>query len=137
MSKLPFFILLLPYLSFCQPSNTSINSRKIYPDSVWQFADDVTMEGWNKESLNNLKRFVTDSTSATGMVVIQSGKILFDYGDIKETSYLASCRKSVLSMLYGPFVANKKIDLSATMEQLHIDDVGGLLPIEKKATIRD
>jgi CubicO group peptidase (beta-lactamase class C family) len=71
------------------------------------------------------------------MVVVQSGKIIFDYGDIKETSYLASCRKSILSMLYGPFVVSKKINLSATIEQLHIDDVGGLLPIEKKTTIKD
>lgn len=127
MHKLLLIILLLPYSAFCQQ----------YPDSVWQFTSDASIEGWNKDSLNSLNRFITDSTNATGMVVIQSGKILFDYGDTKETSYLASCRKSLLSMLYGPFVASKQIDLSATVEQLHIDDVGGLLPIERKAAIRD
>lgn len=127
MHKLLVIILIIPTIAFCQ----------LYPDSVWQYTNDASGEGWNKDSLNNLKRYIIDSTHATGMVVIQSGKIIFDYGDIKETSYLASCRKSVLSMLYGPFVANKKIDLSATMEQLQIDDVGGLLPVEKKATIKD
>lgn len=40
-------------------------------------------------------------------------------------------------MLYGPFIANGTIDLSTTMEQLTIDDIGGLLPREKKATIKD
>jgi len=137
MHKLLAIIFLLPYVAFCQPSNTATYGNAIYPDNVWQFTNDVAKEGWNKDSLNSLKRFIIDSTHATGMVIVQSGKIIFDYGDIKETSYLASCRKSVLSMLYGPFVDNKKIDLSATMEQLHIDDVGGLLPIERKATIKD
>jgi CubicO group peptidase (beta-lactamase class C family) len=133
MHKLLLLLLLLPYSTFCQRSDIN----PVYPDSVWHTADDVTTPGWNKDNLNRLKRYITDSTNATGMVVIQSGKIIFDYGDIKETSYLASCRKSILSILYGPFVANKKIDLSTPMEQLHIDDVGGLLPVEKKATIKD
>jgi CubicO group peptidase (beta-lactamase class C family) len=137
MHKLLIAIFLLPYLASCQQSNIPAISTSIYPDSAWQITSDASKEGWDIERLNNLKRFIIDSTQATGMVVIQSGKILFDYGDIKETSYLASCRKSLLSILYGPFVANKKIDLSATMEQLHIEDVGGLLPIEKKATIKD
>jgi len=71
------------------------------------------------------------------MVVIQGGKVLFEYGDIQELSYLASCRKSILSMLYGPFVENGTIKLNTTIEQLRLDDIGGLLPIEKKATIKD
>jgi len=137
MHKLLLMIFLLPCVAWGQGSNSTTNGAAIYPDSVWQFTSDVSKGGWSKDSLNNLKRFIIDSTHATGMLVIQSGKILFDYGDTKETSYLASCRKSLLSMLYGPFVGNKKIDLSTTMEQLHIDDVGGLLPVEKKATIKD
>lgn len=111
--------------------------KVVYPDVEWEINNDVSKQGWNSDSLDNLRRFIIDSTAATGMVVVQSGKILFEYGDIKQTSYLASCRKSVLSMLYGPFVANKTINLSSTLEQLHIDDIGGLLSIEKKATIND
>jgi CubicO group peptidase (beta-lactamase class C family) len=137
MQKILLIIFLLPYLGFCQPSKTMGYDGAIYPDGAWQSVNDVSKEGWDKDRLNSLRHFIIDSTNATGMLVIQSGKILFDYGDIKETSYLASCRKSVLSMLYGPFVANKIIDLSATMEQLHIDDINGLLPLEKKATIND
>ena len=137
MRKLLLMIFLLPCVAWGQGPSTTTNGNAIYPDSVWQFTSDASKEGWSKDSLNRLKRFITDSTHATGMLVIQSGKILFDYGDIKETSYLASCRKSLLSMLYGPFVANKKIDLATAVEQLHMDDVGGLLPVEKKATIKD
>lgn len=136
MYKWLLLFLLSPYLSFCQNKNNEGN-RYIYPDSTWKLSDDKTTEGWDMNRINNLKRFIIDSTDATGMVAIQSGKVLFDYGDTKETSYLASCRKSILSMLYGPFVANHTIDLATTIEQLGLDDVGGLLPIEKKATIKD
>jgi hypothetical protein len=54
-----------------------------------------------------------------------------------ELSYLASARKSILSMIYGPFVESSKINLSKTLAQLQFDDKGGLLPIEKQATILD
>ncbi|HEV8283166.1 MAG TPA: serine hydrolase [Chitinophagaceae bacterium] len=137
MRKLLLFFLFFPYLSSCQQATITKSNDYIYPNSNWQFINDVTKEGWSTDSLNKLKRFIIDSTNATGVVVIQCGKILFDHGDTKETSYLASCRKSILSMLYGPFVKAGKINLSTTIEQLHLDDVGGLLPIEKKATIKD
>ena len=137
MQRFLLLVFFLPYSSFCQQAKTIPNSNYVYPDSVWQLIDDVTKEDWNKDSLNRLKSFIIDSTNATGMIAIQSGKLLFDYGDTKETSYLASCRKSILSILYGPFVESGKIKFTTTIGQLHIDDVGGLLPIEKKATIKD
>lgn len=134
MHKWVLLFLLSPYLSFCQTNNDKGNNY-IYPDSTWKLTNDT--EGWDMNGINSLKRFIIDSANATGLVVIQSGKILFNYGDTKETSYLATCRKSILSMLYGPFVANNTINLTTTIEQLDLDDVGGLLPIEKKATIKD
>ena len=82
-----------------------------------------------------IEQFIIDSANTTGMLVIQHGKIILSYGDVQELSYIASCRKSVLSILYGPFVEIGKIKLNKTLEQLNIDDLNGLLPIEKKATI--
>jgi len=137
MRIIALVFLLFSYSSFCQPAKITKNIDFNYPDTSWQSIDNLTREGWNADSLGKLKKFIIDSTNATGIVVIQSGRILFDYGDTKETSYLASCRKSILSMLYGPFVKKGKINLSTTIEQLHLDDIGGLLPIEKKATIKD
>jgi len=125
------------FLVECHPSSIAQNGTVLYPDSTWQVTSDPAKGGWNFDKLMMLKKFIIDSTNATGMVVIQSGEIIFEYGDIKETSYLASCRKSILSMLYGPFVETGKVNLATTIEQLHLSDVGGLLPIEKKATIKD
>ena len=137
MQRLLLLTIFIPCLFFGQQIKSIADSKSIYPDSLWQSVSNISEKGWSNVSLNRLKSFIIDSTNATGVVIIQSGKILFNYGDIKETSYLASCRKSILSMLYGPFVDNGKINLSITIEQLHIEDVGGLLPVETKATIKD
>ncbi len=69
-------------------------------------------------------------------MVIVRGKVLFEYGDVKELSYLASVRKSILAMLYGKYVANGKIHLDKSLKDLGMSDHGGLLPVEEKATIR-
>lgn len=63
-------------------------------------------------------------------MIVVGGKVLYEYGDIEELSYIASCRKSVLAMLYGKYVDNKKINLDLTLSELNIDDNLGLFPIE-------
>jgi len=66
---------------------------------------------------------------------VDRGRVVFTYGDLEELSYLASCRKSILAMLYGYWVENGTIDLERTLAELGMDDVGGLMEIEKQATI--
>jgi CubicO group peptidase (beta-lactamase class C family) len=73
----------------------------------------------------------------TGFLVVQGDKAVLDYGDNSSPAYLASVRKSVLSVLFGRSVGNGAIALDATLDELGIDDVGGLLPIERQARVRD
>jgi CubicO group peptidase (beta-lactamase class C family) len=80
---------------------------------------------------------VLSGLQTTSMVVLKRGERIFEYGDVKQTSYLASARKSLVSMLYGPSVARGTLQLNKTLADLGIDDMGGLLPIERQATIRD
>src|SRR4051812_39716746 len=47
----------------------------------------------------------------TSLIVVKAGKIVYSYGEISHVSYLASARKSVLSMLYGNYVAKGVFDL--------------------------
>ena len=77
------------------------------------------------------------TTPTTSFLVVRGGKIAYTYGEISQVSYLASARKSVMSLLYGKYVENGTIDLKRTIGDLGIDDLGGLLPIEKTATVRD
>jgi CubicO group peptidase (beta-lactamase class C family) len=72
----------------------------------------------------------------TALTVVVGGRLLFDYGPQDEVTYLASVRKSILAMMFGKYVANGTIRLDATMGELGISDVGGLLPLEQKATVR-
>lgn len=72
----------------------------------------------------------------TSMMVVVGNKITFKYGDISEASYLASVRKSILGLIYGTYVKENKIDLHATMSDPGIDDVAGLLPVEKLCMLK-
>ncbi len=70
-------------------------------------------------------------------MAVQDGRVLFSEGPIQRASIVFSVRKSVLSIMYGKYVANGTIDLDRTLADLSIDDVGGLLPIERQAKLRD
>jgi len=73
----------------------------------------------------------------SAMLVLRQGRTIFAYGDLAKTSYIASARKSLVSVLYGPAVAKGAIRLDMTLAQMNFDDKHGLLPIERRATIRD
>lgn len=91
--------------------------------------------GFESSKLSELTKFLEEESKTTGLVVLYDGKVVYEYGDIKEVSYIASCRKSVLSILYGKYVSNGAIDLSETIGSIGIEEDDGLLPIEKKATV--
>jgi CubicO group peptidase (beta-lactamase class C family) len=73
----------------------------------------------------------------TALMVVASGRVIYSYGDNAQACYLASARKSILSMLYGKHVLNGTIRLDSTLVQLGIDEDDGLLPVEKTARVRD
>jgi CubicO group peptidase (beta-lactamase class C family) len=103
------------------------------PGADWDFVSDTAFRRAGFEAAE--AHVVTMPTTA--LMVVASGRITYRYGDIAQPSYLASARKSILSMLYGKYVANGMISLDATMGELGIDEDDGLLPIEKSARIRD
>lgn len=106
-----------------------------YPDNAWKYIERHETMGWNIERLIELEQFVINKTNITGLMVIYKGKILYDFGDTKELSYIASCRKSVLSMLYGKYIEEGIIDLNKTLEELEIEDYKVLLEKEKKSKL--
>jgi CubicO group peptidase (beta-lactamase class C family) len=109
-----------------------------YPaDKGWEFEEHPLQNGWDQTKLDYLNKFIHDSTQMTSFMVVRHGKIVFDYGDLEENSYIASCRKSILAILYGEHIKSGEINLDRTLNDLGIDDVGGLLPVEKEATVRD
>ena len=109
----------------------------VFPGETWDVVRDSELAGygWDAGTLQRASAFLRDSANSTGVVVAHKGRVVFTFGDIEELSYLASVRKSILAMLYGHWVENGVIDLDATLEDLGVDDIGGLLPIERRATI--
>ena len=123
---------------------TKKSKETIYPGpDGWAWASPEKY-GYDSLKLEKARDYLINKTNATGVVVCVGGEMIFKYGDIVTLSYIASCRKSVLAMLYGKYVENGTVDLNLTLEDLGITDVvergyerypDGLLPIEKKATI--
>lgn len=96
---------------------------------------DVAKANFSQAKLDELTTYIDKNSATTGLVVLHQGKMIYEYGNIRKLSYIASCRKSVLSMLYGKYVEDGTIDLNTTIGELGLDEADGLLPKEKKATI--
>jgi CubicO group peptidase (beta-lactamase class C family) len=119
------------------PLRAQIATDAVFPDKTWEYIGraDLPAYGWSPDVLQKTTNFIRDDSNTTGLVVVDRGRVVYQYGDIRELSYVASVRKSILAMLYGYWVENGTIKLDTTLETLKIDDIGGLLALEKQATI--
>ncbi|HEY7475233.1 MAG TPA: serine hydrolase [Vicinamibacterales bacterium] len=114
----------------------SQRAAQVFPGAEWGRVADPKAIGYCQDRLD-LATARAKQLPTTGMVVIVGGRVLWEYGDLKRVSYLASVRKSILAMMYGNYVQSGRIKLDKTMADLKIDDVDGLLPAEKEATVLD
>lgn len=122
---------------------TTPDVEYIYPGKQWDYAtfEECGYKDCSEEIVSYLKSY----SDVTSLCVVVGGKMMYEYGDMESTYYLASARKSICSMLYGIAVDRGIIDLSTTIgelieqgiidEDLDEGDIKGLLDIEKRATI--
>jgi len=110
----------------------------VFPGEEWEIVgqQQLARYGWDRQALRDVTEHLRDNSNSTGVVVVDKGRVVYRFGDTEELSYIASVRKSVLAMLYGYWVENGTIDLDATLADLGVDDIGGLLPIERQAKVR-
>ena len=113
----------------CEPQN---KSNSVQP---WEEYLSYEEAGFDADKLDKLTEFIKEKSNTTGLIAVYKGKKIFEYGDLEHISYIASNRKSILAMLMGKYVENGTINLNQTLEELEIDDLEGLMDIEKKATI--
>ncbi len=106
------------------------------PGPAWDRHTDPQAAGYCAAPLQAIDAHLR-TLGTTAMTVVVGGKVLYEYGPQEEVTYLASVRKSILAMMFGKYVANGTIRLDATLAELGIDDVQGLMPVEKTATVRD
>ncbi len=117
-------------------SAAKISRISVFPGAEWEYIPEPETVGYSKEGLGSVREFLK-TIPTTGLVVVVSGRVLMDYGETTELSYLASVRKSVLAMIFGNYVANGKVKLEKSLAELGITDHGGLTPKELEATIAD
>ncbi|MFZ6871528.1 serine hydrolase domain-containing protein [Undibacterium sp. Di27W] len=110
------------------------NAATVFPGKEWEVTASTTAQC--KQGQTELDSYV-QRQATTALLAIKDGRILYSYGKTDVPSIIESQRKSILSMLYGKYVANGTINLDQTLETANIDDVGGLLPAEKQARVRD
>jgi CubicO group peptidase (beta-lactamase class C family) len=112
----------------------SARAQHVYPDAGWERHPSPASVGWSGEGLARVHEKLAAMPS-TGLMAVVGGRVLFEYGDVERVSYLASVRKSVLSMLIGIYQERGMIDLSRTLQQMGIDDHQGLTVAERQATM--
>lgn len=124
---------LFPVALPLQAQNTSRITGDVVPAAEWQSVAPESV-GYSTPKLEALRAWVKTQDTGSMMIIVQ-GRVIFSYGDVSHTSKVASVRKSILSMLYGNYVFNRKIDLSKTVKELGLDDKQPFLPIEEHATL--
>jgi len=108
-----------------------------YPGKHWIQAAKPEDRGWSSEKLAAAKAYA-DSLDTAAVIVVDDGIIVSQWGATATKFNVHSIRKSFLSALYGIAVAKGQIELSATLDQLGIDDKEpSLTPVEKQARVID
>ncbi|HVF38674.1 MAG TPA: serine hydrolase [Gemmatimonadaceae bacterium] len=118
------------------PGTRPIVAAAVYPAAAWDSITDPRSIGWSPSGLDSVRATLA-TLPTSGFMAIVGGRVLMSYGDLDTVSYIASVRKSVLSMLMGNYVKRGTIDLNRTLADLGMDDIGGLTAQEKEATVKD
>ena len=113
-------------------------ASNVVPGETWESYASAGKAGFSDDGLETLRE-AADAGNTHSMMIIRKGKVVFSYGDVAQTegTYLASVRKSILTMLMGEHVESGLINLDATLAELGVDDIQGLTDEEKTATLRD
>ncbi|MGH7836164.1 MAG: serine hydrolase domain-containing protein [Candidatus Binatia bacterium] len=108
-----------------------------YPDKSWERLNAPEKLGWSPEKLKAARDYAATVQTAAVMIIVD-GRVLDEWGETAARFSIHSIRKSFLSALYGTPVRERKINLSATMAELGIDDnEPTLTTLEKTATVGD
>jgi len=108
----------------------------VFPEASWAAVPEAEPGSACHRELDATRSYLR-TLDTTALMAVQDGRVLFSEGPVQSVSIVFSVRKSLLSMMYGKYVANGTIDLDRTLADLSVDDVGGLLPIERQARLRD
>lgn len=133
LSLVAQFCIAVLFANFAIRRGFTQTSNNMSPGAAWE---KVTPEsiGYSSARLDALTAWLKTGFT-TSIVVVVHGKVLYQYGDVTRISKIASVRKSILSMLYGNYILNGKIDIDKTVKDVGLDDQQPFLPIEEHAKL--
>jgi CubicO group peptidase (beta-lactamase class C family) len=107
-----------------------------WPDATWGAWADPASAGFDPPALAGALARAAAAGSAA-VLVVRGGRIVASLGAPARKLPCHSIRKSLLSALIGIAVEEGRIELSASLESLGIDDHDRLSAIERTATVYD
>ena len=130
------FLNLIVFFCSKNPSGNepSENDTRSYPEETWEVISNPDSIGWSIRELHDAYAYAQTINTAA-LMIIYDGKVLYQRGNYNYEYLLHSCRKSLLSAMYGIHVHNGNIDLDKTLDELGIDDKQPLSATEKSATV--
>ena len=117
-------------LALCLCAFAADDEKPVFPGVEWERVAKPESIGYSSARLEALRGWLKTQTTKS-LVVSVGGRILFEYGDVKYVSKVASVRKSILAMMYGKYVEAGKINLRASVKEIGLDDVQKFLPREE------
>ena len=132
--------LCIGFLSGCSAEGNINGGTNNFPG--WEPPEADTLEwvfpetaGWSSSELQEAHTFATQS-GCLAVMALHDGKVFFTRGNTHRNYEVDSIRKPFLSALYGIHFDRGNIDLDATLEDLHMDDIApGLTLAEKQAGV--
>ncbi|MDX2014944.1 MAG: serine hydrolase [Myxococcaceae bacterium] len=105
------------------------------PGAHWELVADPSTRGWSPAGLEAARRQAS-ALGSSAVMVLDDGRLVAAWGDTTGRWYVASVRKSLLSLLYGELVRSGRVSLDATLESVGLDEDTPLTPAERRATVR-
>jgi CubicO group peptidase (beta-lactamase class C family) len=131
--------LLILFCNLIAPAHAAAQSQAqtklpdSFPGRTWQHVSSLKDTGWSSEKLAAARAYAkADLIQTSAVMIIQGGKVVDSWGDTDKKIDAYSVRKSLLSALYGIYVAEGVIDINETLEQLGIDDAPDPLTTQEK-----
>jgi CubicO group peptidase (beta-lactamase class C family) len=120
------------FFLFCAALTLGAEPR--FPGKEWERR---RPNGWSEEGLRKAREF-TATTKTAAVMIVQDGAVVDEWGETTRKFNCHSMRKSMMSALYGVYVAEGKILRERNLADLGIDDnAPSLSEVEKRATIAD
>lgn len=119
-----------------QPLASYEPEKAYYPEAKWLRLEDPAQAGWSIKKLQKVLDYAEEIHS-DAVLVVYNGVVVLAYGDYTRRYALRSVRKSLMSVMFGVFVGQGRIDIHKTLAELGIDDEPPLTKAEKRATVRD